>query len=108
YGTLAGILIADEIDGKENEVAELFKPRFTPLKSAANFIKENLDTAKQYLKNLPGVADEDSFKDIKSGEGAVIEKNGKKIAASRDDNGKLLLVSAVCTHMKCIVNWNNL
>lgn len=108
YGTLAGILIADEIDGRKNEFAELFKPRFTPIKSAVNFIKENLDTAKQYLKNLPGVADEDSFKDIKSGEGAVIEKKGVKIAASRDDNGKLLLVSAVCTHMKCIVNWNNL
>lgn len=107
YGTLAGMLIADEIDERTNEWADLFKPRFTPLKSAGNVIKENLNTAAQYLKDLPGKAEEESFKEIKNGEGAVVEKGGEKIAASRDENGELHLVSAVCTHMQCIVNWNN-
>jgi Rieske Fe-S protein len=32
---------------------------------------------------------------------------GKKVAAFRDERGSLTLLSPVCTHMKCIVRWND-
>lgn len=108
YGTLAGMLIADSIEGKENPWSELYKAyRFRPVKGAKNFIKNMGNTAKQYLRNLPGKADESDFTDILPGRGAIVEKDGKKIGAYRTAEGELQLVSAVCTHMKCIVNWNN-
>lgn len=44
---------------------------------------------------------------INKGEGKIIERNGEKIAVYRDEKGKDYLVSAVCTHMGCIVNFNN-
>ena len=41
-----------------------------------------------------------------AGEGKIIERNGQKVAAFRDDDGSVTMVSAVCTHMGCLVDWN--
>ena len=108
YGTLAAMLIADEIAGKENPYQEMYNPRrFTPVKSAKSFLSENINVAATILKDLPGGADEDAFADIKPGEGAVIISKGKKIAAFRTEENELHLNSAICPHLKCTVNWNN-
>jgi len=45
--------------------------------------------------------------DLKKNEGKVIDKNGEKVAVYKDDKGEMHTVSAVCTHRKCIVNFNN-
>jgi Rieske Fe-S protein len=44
---------------------------------------------------------------VKNNEGKVITVKGEKIAAYRDETGNLHAVSAVCTHLACIVGWNN-
>ncbi|MGF1494953.1 MAG: Rieske 2Fe-2S domain-containing protein [Microcoleaceae cyanobacterium] len=33
--------------------------------------------------------------------------NGQQVAASRDEAGVLHKVSAVCSHLGCVVAWNN-
>ncbi len=38
--------------------------------------------------------------------GAVVEYDGKKVAAYKSADNKLLTLSPVCTHMGCIVEWN--
>ena len=42
--------------------------RFTPIKSAKSFIKENLNVFKEYLKDIPGNADAEAFSEIKKTE----------------------------------------
>ena len=49
-----------------------------------------------------------SADEIKPGEGAILRRGLKKIAAFRDDEGKLIERSVVCTHLGCIVHWNGL
>lgn len=44
--------------------------------------------------------------DLKPGEGAILEVNGKPIAAYRDDDGTLHTFSTVCTHEQCDIEWN--
>ena len=44
---------------------------------------------------------------MKRGEGKIIEHHGKKVAASRGPVGVLSLRSAICTHMGCLVKWND-
>ena len=44
---------------------------------------------------------------VKRGQGRVIEHHGEKVAAFRDSQGALTLRSAVCTHMGCVVGWND-
>ena len=36
----------------------------------------------------------------------ILERKGQKVAAFRDDDGSVTMVSAVCTHMGCLVDWN--
>jgi 3-phenylpropionate/trans-cinnamate dioxygenase ferredoxin reductase subunit len=40
------------------------------------------------------------------GEGRVLQIEGEKTAVFRDDDGALHAVSAVCTHMGCLVDFN--
>jgi hypothetical protein len=41
-------------------------------------------------------------------QGAIIRRGMQKVAAYRDENGRLYLRSAACTHANCIVQWNAL
>ncbi len=109
HGTIAGILLTDLIMGRENPWEKLYDParmRFRHPSSLKEFLKENINVAAQYLDYVtPGeVASED---DIPRGEGRVIRRGRHKIAAYRDESGKVLERSAVCTHLRCIVDWNH-
>ena len=108
YGTLSAMLIKDLITGKENPYLEMYDAsRHTPGKSAKEFLKENINVAAQYLKDLPFAADEEELRNMNAGEGKIIEKDGHKLAVSKDYGGELKLHSAYCTHLSCVVHWNN-
>lgn len=47
------------------------------------------------------------LEEVKSGEGKTLKLNGKRVDAYRNDQGQLHVVSAICTHMGCILHWNN-
>jgi glycine/D-amino acid oxidase-like deaminating enzyme/nitrite reductase/ring-hydroxylating ferredoxin subunit len=107
HGVIAGLLLPDLILGRQNAWAELYAPGRLTLRSAPELVKENLNVAGQYAHGLvAGERIEDA--PIHAGEGRVIRRDGRKIAAYRDDEGILHERSAVCTHMKCIVEWNAL
>ncbi len=108
YGVLSAMILNDQLNDRENEWSDLYKAsRFTPVKSAKNFIKENLNVAKQYIKDLPGKAEAGSFDEIAAGQGKVVEVENEKWAVFKDEKGQVHCQSAVCTHMDCIVDWND-
>jgi nucleotide-binding universal stress UspA family protein/nitrite reductase/ring-hydroxylating ferredoxin subunit len=45
--------------------------------------------------------------DLAPGHGGVVELDGSKVAAYRDDGGEVHVVSPRCTHMGCTVDWND-
>lgn len=107
YGTVAGILLSDLILGKENNWFDVYNSlRFTPLASAGFVFKENGNNLLQYYKDFPKPSTT-NFDEIKTGEGKVVEIDREKCCVYRDEEQKLHIVSAVCPHMKCIVDWNN-
>jgi Rieske Fe-S protein len=53
------------------------------------------------------VQSEQSIEKLKPGEGIVIEKKKESVAYYRDKEGVLHSFSAVCTHLGCIVKWND-
>lgn len=107
YGTLAAAIVADEVIGIKNQWKETYKEsRHTPVKSAGQFVKENTDNLLQYFKDTPWNVDAHTLEGIKPGEGKLIEVNSQKLAVYKDGKGATHIVSAVCTHMKCVVNFN--
>jgi len=107
YGTLAAMIVSDMIQGKDNKWQNIYKPnRITPLKSFKEFFKENIDNLAQLVKGAPEEIEVDSMQEIPLGEGRIIEKDGEKLAVYKDEDGVNHICSAVCTHLKCTVNWN--
>lgn len=47
-----------------------------------------------------------SIEDLEPGTGAIVVAGGKKVAAYRDEEGRVHAVSARCTHQGCTVGWN--
>lgn len=107
YGTIAAQIITDQIMDRENKYADIYSAvRFTPMKSVKKFIKDNAsvftDLVKDYL-----VANKAPFADVAPGEGKVLAHEGHRLAVYRDETEGLKVCSAVCTHMGCLVRWNN-
>lgn len=109
YGPLAAMIISDNILGEPNLWEEIYQAtRFTPVKGAEKFIKENVDVAMQYIKDYLTRAEREKLDDVLPGEGKVAELQGKRVAVYRDAAGEWSAVSPVCTHLGCIVHWNAL
>lgn len=105
HGTIAGMLLTETIIGRASRWASLYDPARVTLRATGEFAKENLNVAAQYRDWItPGDGTED---DIERESGAVLRHGAKKLAVYRDADGKLHRHSAVCPHMKCIVQWNS-
>lgn len=105
-GTLAGMLLSDAVLGVKNSWAELYdSTRVTPFVTPKS-VQENLNVGTHWigdrLKGLTG-----SLSDLKNDEAKIVKVDGEQVAAYKDSEGKIHAVSAVCTHLACIVNWNN-
>ncbi len=107
HGIMGAILLTDLVLGRDNPWARVYDPKRISLKSAPEFIKENVDVAVQF-KDYLIAAEVASAAEIPLGEGRLLVRHKKRIAAYRDDEGVLHERSAVCTHLKCIVHWNSL
>ena len=108
HGTIAGILLTDILIGRPNPWAELYHPLRQSLRPApvVEMVKHNVDVAVQLAKGYVA-PDLHSVDDIKPGEGKVIRRGARKVAAYRDESGTLIEKNAACTHLKCIVEWNS-
>lgn len=107
HGTIAGMLITDLILGKANPWSDLYDPSRVTLRAAIEFVKENLNVAGQYA-DLVSPGEVESTDEIRPGTGAIVRRGLKKIAAYKDDDGAVRELSAVCTHLGCVVDWNSL
>jgi len=106
HGTIAGILLADLIAGRENAWSTLYDPARVTLRATPRFAKENLNVAAQYAA-LATPGDIGSPADLAPGTGAILRRGLKKVAVYRDDSSAVHELSAVCPHLGCIVQWND-
>jgi len=106
HGTIAGLVITDLIHGIAVPWASLYDPRRITLKAAGNFVRETGNMAWQYTDWIkPGEID--WVEQVRAGSGAVIRRGIHKIAVYRDAEGGLHEMSAKCTHLGCLVKWND-
>jgi nitrite reductase/ring-hydroxylating ferredoxin subunit len=106
HGTIAGILIRDLINGRENAWAKLYDPSRLYAKSLGTYISEAAQSTLPYTDWLK-TSDVKNVREIEAGEGAVIRDGLSKVAVYKDEMSRLHCVSAVCTHLGGIVRWNS-
>ncbi len=107
-GTAAGMILCDLIRGKKNPWEEVYNPsRMDVTDAAPGIVKDNAIIAKEFTTKHARIPLESDPGTLRPGEGKILRKGIKKIATYKDDRGKVHAVSATCTHMGCIVSWNN-
>lgn len=108
YSHVTARLLTDLITKGKSTYKDLFDPnRIKPVAGFSNFVKENADVVKEFIGKRIGKEKIESLVEIAKGEGKVVKYEGESMALYRDERGTLHAVNPVCTHAKCIVQWNN-
>jgi glycine/D-amino acid oxidase-like deaminating enzyme/nitrite reductase/ring-hydroxylating ferredoxin subunit len=106
--TAAASVLTEQIDegGDGGDAGRLMDPGRSDIAAATTpFVRQNAAVAGRWIGDRLRSRDGD-VADIGRGQGQVIRDGRKLVAAYRDDQGTVHAVSAVCTHMGCIVRWN--
>ncbi len=103
---LERIVRAEAAPGEDHPLAAAFDARRRPLKSAPTFLLENAQAGFQMLKDRGLRAKVQPLHEIQPGEAGIIKHEGQQVAVSCDDAGNLTAVSALCTHLGCVLGWN--
>lgn len=105
---VAAQILSNLIQGKPEDRAPVFDPNRFKLDSAVarELVSHNTTVLKDLVSGRLAKPDEDVTK-IKPGEGKLAGRDGKKIAVYKDMEGRTYTLSPKCTHMGCIVAWND-
>jgi glycine/D-amino acid oxidase-like deaminating enzyme/nitrite reductase/ring-hydroxylating ferredoxin subunit len=107
FGTVAAMMACDAALGRRNPWDQLFDTGRTKIRGGAwDYLKENKDYPYYMLRGRLAGPDAPSLRELRRGEGRIVEIDGERLAAWRSDSGAVTLLSPICTHMGCIVGWN--
>jgi glycine/D-amino acid oxidase-like deaminating enzyme/nitrite reductase/ring-hydroxylating ferredoxin subunit len=107
FGAVAAIMARDWCTGVKNPWRDLFAPERKKIRGGAwDYLRENKDYPYYMLRDRLRATEGKSVRSVKRDEGKILRISGKRVAVYRDGDGRIKKLSAVCTHMGCIVHWN--
>jgi nitrite reductase/ring-hydroxylating ferredoxin subunit len=104
---VAASIIADLIDGRDNPHAAVFDS--TRLKSnvGIDVVTHNAKVAVRFVKDRFPPPAPDAIEQLQPGQGTVVRSGSTVVAACRADDGTLHQFDARCTHLGCVVAFND-
>jgi nitrite reductase/ring-hydroxylating ferredoxin subunit len=107
-GTFAALIIRDLIDGRENAWHRVFdSTRLDLRRSAKTLVKENVNVAQRFVGDRVADLKARHIDDLEPDEGDVVDNGEDIVAAYRGVDGVLHQVSPICTHLGCLVAFND-
>jgi glycine/D-amino acid oxidase-like deaminating enzyme/nitrite reductase/ring-hydroxylating ferredoxin subunit len=108
FGTLAGVMAHDFVRQRANPWRAIFDPQRKTLTAASltTMLTENVDYPVHLVLDRLRQDRTSGVDSVPRGGGKVLRAAGEAVAAHRTDAGELITVSAVCTHLGCLVRWN--
>ena len=74
--------------------------------SVKDFMVQGVAFANHFVRGRLSKADPTPVSELANGEARVLQVDGEKLAVYRDEQGSLHALTAVCTHLGCLVEWN--
>lgn len=107
-GTLAGLLLTDLITGVDNPWSRIYDPaRLTVRQSAGGLVQDGVSVAAHFAGDrVRAVLAGDPDK-LRPGEAGVFTRGARLVAVRREADGTLVTLSARCTHLGCVVAYND-
>jgi glycine/D-amino acid oxidase-like deaminating enzyme/nitrite reductase/ring-hydroxylating ferredoxin subunit len=107
YGTLAGMMLADEILGRGTPWRDLYAvDRLTAGKRPEGFERERGGPASPDPAVVLGADDVNALNDLAPCQSRRIDVGGQPVAVYRGKDGALQAVAGKCSHMGCELRWN--
>lgn len=107
-GVAAATVLTGAITGRTHPWSALYhSSRLKLRETAGKLLHENAHVASQWVRDHLRQPPRENLDQLSKGEGVITKLDGEKVAAYRDDDGNLFAVSAVCTHLGCVVQWND-
>lgn len=106
-GTAAGLLLRDLVLGKDNELGTLYDPNRLPLRSVPPLLANNATVAAHFAGDRVRALRSPNLADLEPGQATVTRQGATMVAGYRDEAGALHAVNARCTHLGCLVAFNN-
>ncbi len=97
-------LLRDQITGADNPLTKVYAPGRMKLDGLGQVLREGMDSAAHLVADRFRSVDP---ADIPAGSGGVIKEGVKPVALYRAEDGTEHRRSAVCTHLGCVVSWND-
>jgi glycine/D-amino acid oxidase-like deaminating enzyme/nitrite reductase/ring-hydroxylating ferredoxin subunit len=108
-GVMAGRLLSELIAGRPPRWAGLYDPRrWRPLlKEAPTLLAGQAEVARHFVGDRLRAARSGDVEGIAPGRGAVVRTGSGPCAVYRDEDGATHALSARCTHLGCLVAFND-
>ncbi|MBR3324857.1 MAG: FAD-dependent oxidoreductase [Clostridia bacterium] len=104
---VAANIISDGILEKENKYAKIYdSTRMKPIKNKEEIMNMAEQTVKSFIANRIKIPKEDLFA-IKNDNGGIIRIDGNSVGIYKDSKGEIYTVNPTCTHLGCLLTWNN-
>lgn len=103
-GATAAEILRERCLEREHELADCFKTTRAGVRELPTWIEHNARSGTIFFGDRAKAALRDGG--LAPGEGRVVRSGLGSVAVSRDDDG-LHAVSARCTHLGCLVRWND-
>ncbi|MCI9063006.1 MAG: FAD-dependent oxidoreductase [Clostridia bacterium] len=105
---VAANVIKDMILGRENKYAFVFdSTRLKPLKNRVELGHMASQVFKSFVSNRIKVPHH-TLLAIEKDNGGIIKVNGTNVGIYKDSDGNVFAVNPTCTHLGCLLTWNNL
>lgn len=107
FSNIAANIVVNKILGKKNKYEEIFNSkRINPIKNRTELKNMISNTANSLIFNKFRI-EPFSVEQIDNDNGAIIEINTEPIGVYKNQDGKIYAVKPICSHLGCLLNWNN-
>ena len=108
FGTLGAIMACDAALGRKNPWQALFDVgRKKLIGGSWDYLKENLDYPYYMIKDRLAAAQGKTLRSVTRGNGKILKLKDQRVAAFRDQRGKITTLNPACAHLGCIIHWNS-
>jgi nitrite reductase/ring-hydroxylating ferredoxin subunit len=105
--TIAATVLTDLMAERDNPYAARFDPNRVSLRGLPKTAKLNLHAGRELIGERLTPADASSADEVPAGEARVVRSGAGKIGVFRDEAGGVHGVSLRCTHLGCLVRFND-
>lgn len=104
---IAANIISDKILGIDNKYSKIYDAtRLNPIKNIDELKNMTKQVIKSFVANRIKIPKED-VSAIKNDNGGIIKIDGNSVGIYKDSQGKVYAINPTCTHLGCLLTWNN-